>query len=129
MASENPQPALDALVGKEYEFRGQKVRNTNAAMLALARLGFRLEDFQTRAHEMLPIVIYSMVRPADHVYDALAKGELEKEAWMYCAEVSPEESGLAMAIFTDCLMRFHKSMTHYASEHSGKNLRAAAVTR
>lgn len=95
MASDNPQPALDALVGKEYEFRGQKIRNTNAAMLALSRMGFRLEDFQAKAHEMMPIVIYAMVRSADYVYDALAKGTFEKEAWMYCAEVSPEESGQA----------------------------------
>lgn len=128
MSSENPQPALEAVVGKEYSFRGKTLRNTNAAMLALARLGFRLEDFNTRSLEMAPIVVYAMCIPAGAVYDQLASGEYEKAAWTYYAEVSPEEAGEAVAIFADCLVRFHKSMTQYSSETAGKNRQAAAVT-
>lgn len=128
MASDNPEPALDAVTGKIYTFRGQKIRNTNAAMLAIYRLGFRLEDIGTKAVEMMPIIVYAMCIPADKVYDQLAAGELEKAAWLYYSEVSPDEAGEAMAIFSDCMSRFHRSMTHYTSESSGKNSRAAADT-
>lgn len=129
MSSHDPQPALDAAIGKTYEFRGQQLRNTNAAMLALARLGYRLEDFAKKAHEMAPVVVYAMVRTPLEVYDALAQGSYERDAWAFYAGISPEESGQAMAIFTDCLVRFHDSMTRYTTEGAGKNLQAAADTQ
>ena len=129
MASDNPAPALDAVTGKVYAFRGQQIRNTNAAMLAIYRLGYRLEEIEAKAMEMMPIIVYAMCVPADEVYNQLAAGELEKAAWLYYSEVTPEESGEAMAIFADCMRRFHASMTHYTSEHSEKNRQAAAATR
>lgn len=114
---ENPQPAIDALVGREYEFLGRKVRNTNLALIALAKVGISLAKIEERAFEAMPIVAYAITHKTAEVWSALSSAEgIVPVALEFCEDLSPEDLGEAMAIFRDSLLRFNRSMVSYSTE-------------
>lgn len=126
----NPQPALDALVGRVYEFKGRTIRNSNMAMLALAKCGVPLEEVQRRPFEALPVAIYAMMQPAGECLQRLALGaeafRASASEW-FDAQVSAEEHGEALAILTECIERFAASLTRYhARDAKSGNSPAAA---
>lgn len=129
MSRDNPQPALDALVGRVYEFRGKKIRNSNMAMLALARSGFDLDALETHILEARCVMAFAMLHGVRETLDALAaEGGLMPRALEFCADFTEEELGEITAIFVDCVRRFRESMTAYhARGGSAAGNRAAAA--
>lgn len=129
----NPQPALDALIGRVYTFKGKKIRNSNMAMIALAKCGIPLEDVRTRSFEALPIAIFAMTRDVPETLELLSQGaDAFRVAAMeyFSTEVSAEEHGEALGIFSECMMRFGESLTRYHSQgaSSGNSEAAAGIS-
>lgn len=130
MSRANPEPAVDALVGRVYEFKGRKIRNSNMALIALTKCGVPLEQFQARVFEAVPIAIYAMTHDVAEVLDLLASSEKDfrKEALRaFAEEFSEEESAEATGIVCDCIGRFSRSLTQYRSRHGNAGNRQAAA--
>lgn len=132
MSRDNPAPAMDALVGRVYEFRGKKIRNSNMAMLALARSGFDLDALEARILEARCVMAFAMLHGVRETLDALAEdGGLMPRALEFCEDFSEEELGELTAIFVDCVRRFRESMTAYharGSSAAGNREAAAGIS-
>lgn len=110
----NPQPAVEALCGRVYEFKGKEIRNTNAAMLAVARCGVPLDKLQERMLEALPVAAWAMLSDVKEVAATLGKAEtIYPRAAEFCAQFSPEEMGTLAGIYFDSISRFIGSFTSY----------------
>lgn len=129
MSSLQPLPAVEAFAGKSYEFRGRKIRNTNAAMLALCAVGIPMEAMREHLVDGAPVIVWAMCEDSGKVFDMLSEpARLRGEALRFCAEFTPEEMGEAVAIFIDALKRFEESATRYVEKlavNDSGNSRAA----
>lgn len=129
MSSVQPLPAVEAFAGRVYEFRGRKIRNTNAALLALCAVGIPMESVRAHIADGASVVVWAMCEDPEKVFDAISTpNRLRVEALKFCSELSPEEMGEAVAIFVDALKRFEESATRYIDKLAGNtagNSRAA----
>lgn len=115
MSYANPQPAIENLCGRSYTFRGATVRNTNAAMLAVARTGVPLDKLSGKMLETFPVAAWAMLNDVDAVAEMLGKPEeIYPFAAKFCSQFSPEELGELFAIYSDCIRRFVNSFTSYS---------------
>lgn len=111
----NPEPAMEALCGKTYEFKGRKFRNSNAAMIAVIRSGIPWEEAQKRIVEAAPVGVWGMLEDIDKVSDALGDPALiRKLAFEFCAQFTDDEMAKLSAIFVNAFVRYIDSMTRYA---------------
>lgn len=115
MSYSNPQPAIENLCGRTYKFKGAPVRNTNAAMLAVARTGVPLDKLSGKLFETFPVAAWAMLNEVADVAEMLGKPEeIYPAATKFCAQFSPEELGELFAIYSDCVRRFVESFTSYS---------------
>lgn len=126
----NPPQALDALVGREYGFKGRKIRNTNRALIAVESAGIPLVEFNRNLARGAIVAVYAMMHSAEEVDSALAKKNgINAAALAYAETLTPEELGEAAAIFADCANRFFASIATYKAEGTPEgNDRAAAAS-
>jgi len=118
----NPQPAVEALCGRVYKFKDREIKNTNAAMLAVARCGVPLDKLQERMFEALPVAAWAMLNDVKEVAATLARAEtIYTKAAEFCAQFSPEEMGELAGIYFDSISRFIGSFTSYTPPND-KNL-------
>lgn len=114
MSYTNPQPAVEALCGRTYTFRGKDIKNTNAAMLAVARCGVPLDKLQERMFEALPVAAWAMLSDVKEVAATLGRAEtIYPKAVEFCADFTPEEMGELAGIYFDAISRFIGSFTSY----------------
>lgn len=128
MSSQNPEAAIDAIVGKVYTFRENEYRGTNACLMALARAGIELVDIEKNLFNAGAVGVYVLTLQEDPKAVrralSLATEDLITAAQNASADWSPEDMGTAAAIVLDIAQRFTTSFTKYANEggHALKNV-------
>lgn len=119
--SANPKPAIDALVGKEYSFRGKPLKFSMACFFALESAGIPLASIEAKPIETAAIVFYTASKPKELVWGVIRRGEVARAAAELADTLSPGEFLEAKAVADAMLNDYLLSVATYRGEDNSKN--------
>lgn len=119
--SANPKPAIDALVGKEYSFRGRPLKFSMACFFALESAGIPLSQMDAKPIETAAIVFYAASKPKELVWNVIRRGVIAQAAAELADTLSPAEFIEAKSVADAMLSDYLASVATYRGEDDEKN--------
>lgn len=125
-ASENPPQAVDAVLGKEYLFRGKPLKFSMACFFALEKAGIPLSRFDECPITASAVVLYAASAPKEKMWSVLRRGLVVQAAEEFASKLSPAEFLAGKDVVVEMISDYVASVATYASGDGEKNVRTVA---
>lgn len=125
-ASTNPPQAVDAVLGKEYVFRGKALRFSMACFFALEKAGIPLDKFDESPITASAVVLYAASAPKEKLWSVLRRGLIVQTAEEFASKLSPAEFLSGKDVVVEMISDYVASVATYSSGDAEKNPRTVA---
>lgn len=122
----NPPDAVDAVLGKEYTFRGKKIKFSMACFFALEKAGIPISDIDEKPIESAAVVLYVATKPKDTVWSVMQRGVISRAAAEFADTLSPAEFLAGKNVAIEMIGDYLKSVASYSTGDDEKNRQTVA---